>query len=106
MGKLGLALSSVELCPPRMIVKIPIKVSPIIKTSNLRMVSLSIMNARMTTITGATLEKMDMMVAGMNMVTEYLMILVVTPVKVLKASGPDLLHSIVSHVSFFNLKFN
>ena len=93
MGKGGSALSEPESSPPRMMPKMPTKVSATMSISNLRICSFRIRNASTTTTTGAKLETIEMIVAGINFVTEYLIRLVVTPVKVLKASGPDLRHS-------------
>jgi len=77
-----------------MIAKIPSKVSRIMAKSNLRICSFKTRKARTTTTMGAKFVTIEIMVAGMNFVTEYLMRLVVTPVKVLKARPPDFLHSI------------
>ena len=74
--------------PPRITAKMPTRVKSIMARSNLRMTSFSMRKARTTTIIGARLETIEIIVSGMNLVTEYYMMFVVVPVKVLKTSEP------------------
>ena len=102
IGNGGSAFSEFESSPPNMMTKIPTRGKNTIRRSNLRIFSSKMRKANTTTTIGTMLATIEMIVAGMNFVTEYLIRLVVTPVNVLNARGLDCLHSILSQQSLFS----
>ena len=88
----GLFLPESELLLPKIIMNMPISVIRIIIISNRRTCSFKIAHARMTTTMGAMFVTIEISVAGINFVTEYLIRFVLIEEKVFKQSGAALRH--------------